>query len=185
MSYSPSTNPQARDYPYSAVRDCLFNIFAATFHIWRPSPQPTTWRRAKPWWQGPTQYGGCKITFTHPLLAWIFNTKFYRISSSSFRDEICRRTDTTSSLSVHFMAQTEASIVKPWKCATGFDFHTMHPVTDSSTLQCDRRQAHCCTIQALVALMNWLVESRYKKPSVWFAVGGIGRMRSVHKMCRQ
>ena len=30
------------DHPLSAVRDCLFGIFAATFHMWRPFlyPQP-------------------------------------------------------------------------------------------------------------------------------------------------
>jgi len=30
------------DHPLSAVRDCLFNIFAVTLHIWRPffHPQP-------------------------------------------------------------------------------------------------------------------------------------------------
>jgi hypothetical protein len=36
----------------SAVRDCLFNIFAATIHTWRPSPPSATWGRAMPWWQG-------------------------------------------------------------------------------------------------------------------------------------
>jgi hypothetical protein len=30
---STSPNPQAGDHPLSAVRDCLFNIFAATLHI--------------------------------------------------------------------------------------------------------------------------------------------------------
>jgi len=29
--------PKLEDHPLSAVRDCLFNIFAATIHIWRPS----------------------------------------------------------------------------------------------------------------------------------------------------
>jgi hypothetical protein len=37
-------------HPLSAVRDCLFNIFAATLHIWRPSP--ATRGRAMPLWQG-------------------------------------------------------------------------------------------------------------------------------------
>jgi hypothetical protein len=27
--------PKLEDYPLSAVRDCLFNIFAATLHIWK------------------------------------------------------------------------------------------------------------------------------------------------------
>ena len=38
---NPSPNHQA-DHPFSAVRGCLFNIFAATLHIWGPvlHPQP-------------------------------------------------------------------------------------------------------------------------------------------------
>jgi hypothetical protein len=49
---APSPTPKLEDHPLSAVRDCLFNIFAATLHIWRPSPPSTTWGRAMPWWQG-------------------------------------------------------------------------------------------------------------------------------------
>ena len=30
------------DHSWSAVHDCLFNIFAATFHIWRPTPPSAT-----------------------------------------------------------------------------------------------------------------------------------------------
>jgi hypothetical protein len=33
----PPPPPKLEDYPLSAVPDCLFNIFAATLHIWRPS----------------------------------------------------------------------------------------------------------------------------------------------------
>jgi hypothetical protein len=44
--------PSCRTTPCRPVRDCLFNIFAATLHIWRPSPPSTTWGRAMPWWQG-------------------------------------------------------------------------------------------------------------------------------------
>jgi hypothetical protein len=39
-------------HPLSALRDCLFSIFAAALHTWRPSPPSATWRRAMPWWQG-------------------------------------------------------------------------------------------------------------------------------------
>jgi hypothetical protein len=48
----PTPNPQAGDHPLSAVHDCLFNTFAATFHIRRPSPPSATRGRALPWWQG-------------------------------------------------------------------------------------------------------------------------------------
>ena len=39
---APRPTPKLEDYPLSAVRDCLFNIFAATLHICRPffHPQP-------------------------------------------------------------------------------------------------------------------------------------------------
>ena len=41
MLAAPPT-PKLEDHPLSAVRDCLFNIFAAILHIWRPflHPQP-------------------------------------------------------------------------------------------------------------------------------------------------
>jgi hypothetical protein len=35
---APRPTPKLEDHPLSAVRDCLFNIFAATLRIWRPSP---------------------------------------------------------------------------------------------------------------------------------------------------
>jgi hypothetical protein len=49
---SPTPNLSVEDHLFSAVRDCLFNIFAATLHIWRPFPPSATWGRAMPWWQG-------------------------------------------------------------------------------------------------------------------------------------
>jgi hypothetical protein len=33
--------PKLQNHPLSAVRDCLFNIFTPTVHIWRPSPSST------------------------------------------------------------------------------------------------------------------------------------------------
>jgi hypothetical protein len=39
---SSPPNPQAGGHPLSAVHDCLFNIFAATLHNWRPSPPSAT-----------------------------------------------------------------------------------------------------------------------------------------------
>jgi hypothetical protein len=49
---APRPTPKLEDHPLSAVRVCLFNIFAATLHTWRASPPSATWRRAMPWWQG-------------------------------------------------------------------------------------------------------------------------------------
>jgi hypothetical protein len=60
-----SPNPQTDDHPLSIVRDCLFNIFAATLRIWKPSPPSATRGRPMPWWQGPTQYGRCTRTHTN------------------------------------------------------------------------------------------------------------------------
>jgi hypothetical protein len=39
---APHPTFKLEDHSLSAVRDCLFSLFAATFHIWRPSfhPQP-------------------------------------------------------------------------------------------------------------------------------------------------
>jgi len=33
---APRPTPKLEDHNLSAVRDCLFNIFAAVFHIWKP-----------------------------------------------------------------------------------------------------------------------------------------------------
>jgi hypothetical protein len=49
---APCPSPKLEDHPLSTVRDCLFSIFVATLHIWRPSPPSATWGRAMPWWQG-------------------------------------------------------------------------------------------------------------------------------------
>jgi hypothetical protein len=35
---APRPTPKLEDHPLSAVRDCLFNIFAATLQNWRDSP---------------------------------------------------------------------------------------------------------------------------------------------------
>jgi hypothetical protein len=39
---APRPTPTLEYQPLSAVRDCLFNVFAATLHNWRPflHPQP-------------------------------------------------------------------------------------------------------------------------------------------------
>jgi hypothetical protein len=49
---APRPTLKLEDHPLSAVHDCLFNIFAATLHIWRPFPPSATWGRAMPWWHG-------------------------------------------------------------------------------------------------------------------------------------
>jgi hypothetical protein len=45
---APRSTPKLEDHPLSAVRDCLFNIFAAILHISRPSPLSATRGRAMP-----------------------------------------------------------------------------------------------------------------------------------------
>jgi hypothetical protein len=39
---APRPTPKLEGHPFSGVRDCLFNIFTATLHNWRPflHPQP-------------------------------------------------------------------------------------------------------------------------------------------------
>jgi hypothetical protein len=39
---APRPTPKLEDQPYPAVRECLFNTFAANLHIWRPSPPSAT-----------------------------------------------------------------------------------------------------------------------------------------------
>jgi hypothetical protein len=38
----PHQTPKLVDHTFSAVSDCLFNIFVATLHIWRLSPPSAT-----------------------------------------------------------------------------------------------------------------------------------------------
>jgi hypothetical protein len=49
---APRPTPKLEEHPLSAVRDCLFNIFAPTLQNWRESPPSATWGGAMPWWQG-------------------------------------------------------------------------------------------------------------------------------------
>jgi hypothetical protein len=46
---APRQTPKLGDHPLLAVRDYLFNIFAATLHTWRLSPPSATWGLAMPW----------------------------------------------------------------------------------------------------------------------------------------
>jgi hypothetical protein len=43
--FSTTPHPKPEYHPLSAVRYCLFDTFAATHHIWRPSPPTATWGR--------------------------------------------------------------------------------------------------------------------------------------------
>jgi len=52
---APRPTPKLEDQTLSAVRDCLFNIIAATLHIRRPSPPSANLGCAMPWWQRPTE----------------------------------------------------------------------------------------------------------------------------------
>jgi len=48
------STPSLVDHPLSAALDCLFNIFSAILHIWRPCPPFDTRRHAMLWRQGST-----------------------------------------------------------------------------------------------------------------------------------
>jgi hypothetical protein len=61
---SPHPTPKLEEHLLSAIRDCLFTIFAATLHKWRSSHPSATRGRAKPWCRklhcsqtGPTSCG--------------------------------------------------------------------------------------------------------------------------------
>jgi hypothetical protein len=45
----PTPKPNLDNQPFSAVCDCLFNIFAVNLHIWRPSPPSATCRTYELW----------------------------------------------------------------------------------------------------------------------------------------
>jgi hypothetical protein len=50
FSYREELLPHVQPPSWRTVRDCLYNIFAATLHNWWPSPPSATWGRAIPWW---------------------------------------------------------------------------------------------------------------------------------------
>jgi hypothetical protein len=49
---APCPAPKLEDHSLPAVRNCFFNIFTATLHIWKPSPPSATWGCTMLWWQG-------------------------------------------------------------------------------------------------------------------------------------
>jgi len=52
--------PKRQDHPSSAVRDWLFNLFAAILpSLSKAVPRSATWASAMPWWQGPTHMADC------------------------------------------------------------------------------------------------------------------------------
>jgi len=60
---TPRRTSKLEDHPLSATFDCLFNIFAATLHTAGRS-SIRNWRRALPWWQGPTYHGVVSTTWS-------------------------------------------------------------------------------------------------------------------------
>ena len=46
---APRQTPKQEDHPSSAVRDCLFNIFAATLHVGTDQEQPTSFCNDYKW----------------------------------------------------------------------------------------------------------------------------------------
>jgi hypothetical protein len=52
---APLPTRKLKDHPLSTVRDCLFNIFAATLHIWKPlvntQPEDTPCHLSQPAWK--------------------------------------------------------------------------------------------------------------------------------------
>jgi hypothetical protein len=64
----PRQTPKLEDHTWSALRDCLFNIFTPTLHI--GVPPSATRGRAMPWWQEPTCHMDlCTFTYhkvSHP-----------------------------------------------------------------------------------------------------------------------
>jgi hypothetical protein len=65
---SPCQSSNLEDHLLSAVRDCLLNIFAATIHIWRPSPPSATWGHVMQWWKWKRTHLKCRNTIaeTYP-----------------------------------------------------------------------------------------------------------------------
>ena len=55
LAASPNIN--LHNHLFSALRDSLFSLFAAVFHIWRMSPPCASLGCAPLWWRGSTYHG--------------------------------------------------------------------------------------------------------------------------------
>jgi len=71
----PMPIPKLVGHPLSDVRDCLFNIFAATLHIWGRSSPSAVWGRAMLWWQGTHLTWNCYLYVWKCLFAvgWLWH----------------------------------------------------------------------------------------------------------------
>jgi hypothetical protein len=82
-SIAPRLSPKLEDHLFSALRDCLFNIFRATVHIGGPSLPFATWGRAMPWWQGTHLTRGNGLSGS--IKGMTFSTRWVTISFTYFR----------------------------------------------------------------------------------------------------
>jgi hypothetical protein len=96
-SLGPRPTPKLEDKPFSAVRNCLYNIFAAALRIWRPSPPSATWGRAMrvlTWDPLPRFHSdeyssrnrlGCHNPDDHEFKAWLFPATCNELYDTRFK----------------------------------------------------------------------------------------------------
>jgi hypothetical protein len=81
--YQPRSNHKLVDHPLSAVRN-----FAATLHIWRPSPQSATWVRVIQWRED--SLFALKMCFTYVSLSYNRQvTERHWTNTRSISDHTC------------------------------------------------------------------------------------------------
>jgi hypothetical protein len=127
---APHSTPTLENCPLSAVRYCSFHIFAATLHIWRPSPPSATWGRAVPWWQG-THVNGT-------VTQYVIN-----LNSELVRIVICLATVPAS-------VKGSRGMMMPFGSTSGFNPRT-YGVWNVCVVVCRRQVVRYCAVGDTVA----------------------------------
>jgi hypothetical protein len=105
--------PRLENHPLAAVRDCLFNKFAANLHIWRSSPLSATLGRAMPWWQWK------HLTWAALNIGAIcFSKMFLSLYNSTRRYSTEQHRRDNSEDRCHSNTNTELNFLKKWVVTT-------------------------------------------------------------------
>jgi hypothetical protein len=117
-------NPQVGGPPRAGCPQ-LFNIFAATLHIWRPSPPFATWGRAMPWWQGAHAPQKHRLTFSELHRVILQRNSLFPFLCLKTETELAYWTLFSYFLSRQWAASSENSLAINFKYSTTVPFQIL------------------------------------------------------------
>jgi hypothetical protein len=134
---APCSTSKLEDYPLSAIHNCLFNIFAASIHIWRPSPPSAAWGRFMPWWQGTHLTWRCDNTSHYFQLdcSWCLTTFLQPLPLKVINEPLL-----LFSISLH-RSTCNSQLEEFWCKSTIQKFTYCHSISFNFTSHCN--QLHC------------------------------------------